>query len=63
MHSKEIEEVETSCDKTQLLLDIKMTVPIMRVIQEDRDCMVWKGQPCDSHGKLSNIRGREDGHR
>lgn len=40
--AKEKEAMETSCNKTQLLLDIKKIVPILRVMQEDRDHVPWQ---------------------
>ena len=40
--AKEKAVMETSCDKNQLLLDTKMIVPILRVMQQDRDHMAWQ---------------------
>ena len=40
--AKEKETMETICKKTQLLLDIKMIVLILRVMQEDGDHMAWQ---------------------
>lgn len=59
--AKEKEVMETSCDKNQLLLDIKMMVPILRVMQEDRDHMALAagGRGSGATAMKTGFRGRE----
>lgn len=60
---KEEEAMETSCDKNQLLLDIKVIVPILRVMQEDRDHMAWQQVEgaVTARENWPGFRGREGG--